>query len=82
MNSGSLKLNPVVFPPRPCEAADEPLANRVGTNQKDDRDRPAGVLCRPDRIIALDQDDLHLEADELGRQRGQSLTLPLRKAVL
>ena len=40
------------------------------------------MLCRPDGWDALGQDDIHLEANKLGCQRGQSRLLPLRRAVL
>ncbi len=70
------------MPPRLRQAGDEPLVHRIDNGWKDDGNRPAGVLCRPDCWRALGQDDIHLEVDEFSRQRGKALILPLRRAVL
>src|SRR5262245_13494032 len=79
MNSGSWKLTSVMFPPRLRQAGDEPLANRVGSDRKDDGDRPDGVLCRPDRWPADGQDAIHLAADELYASSGSRSNLPSAK---
>src|SRR6266851_748213 len=77
-----MEAQPRDVPPRLRQAGDDPLTNRIVNKRKDDGDRPGGVLYRPDRLHAVGQDDIHLEADELCRQRGKSLNLPVRKAVL
>ena len=70
-----------MVPPRPRQAGDEPLVNRTGA-RKDDGKHLSDLLGRPGRCRAVGEDDIHLQADELGRQRGQSLGAPFRIAVL
>jgi hypothetical protein len=77
-----LEARPRDVPPRPRQAGDEPLANRIDEGRKDDGDRPAGLLGRPDCWLTLGQDEVDLEVDQFGCQRGQALHLPFRKAVL
>ena len=69
-------------PPRPRQAGDEPLPHRIRGARHHDRDRARGVLGSAGRGGASCHNHVHLEPDQLGRQVGEPLVLPLRIAVL
>ena len=75
-SSALLLAIPVMFPPRAREIADEPGAHRIGNAREDDGDR-AGRLLRGKRGRSTwRDDDVRLEANQLGGQVGQSLDPP------
>jgi hypothetical protein len=48
----------------------------------DDRNRLRGVLSSPHAFRPLGDEDIHMETDQFGSERGEALESPLGKAVL
>ena len=72
-----------MLPPGPRQAGDEAGLDRIGGEAPhDDRDRAGGLPGREARRRAGRQDELHLQSDQFGRERGQPIVAVLREAVL
>ena len=69
------------MPPWPGEARDKPLLNGIGHPRKHDRDRRGSLLGSARTPRRRDDDDLHLEPDQLGHESGEPFGLPLRPSV-
>src|SRR5262249_22989404 len=68
--------------PRTCEAGDESVPNRITSARHHNRDRVRGMLGSADSGSAHSHNHIHLEPDQLGREVGEPLLTPLRRAVL
>ena len=81
--SSTFKLvTPVRLPPGRFRLATSPSCDRVAADREDDRNRRGRRLCRQCRRSTADGDDhAHLTADQIGRQRRQSIVLALRPAI-
>jgi Protein of unknown function (DUF3568) len=66
----------------PRQAGDESFPDRIAGTRHDEWDRARGVLGGADDRPAACHNPLHLETDQLGRQVGESLVLPLRPSLL
>src|SRR5262249_61044584 len=64
------------------EARDEPLPDGITDSHHNDGDRLGRLLGRQHRWRRHGGYDVHLEADQLGREVGEPLVLPLRPSVL
>ena len=65
----------MTFPPGRARLGDEPRANGIDAPDHDDRDRGGCLTGRDRRRIARRHDDIHLEGDQLGCERGTPLGL-------
>jgi hypothetical protein len=73
---------PCDVPARARQARDEPEPNRIGTTgNHDDGDRLGGVLGCRHSLRRRGYDDVHLEPDQLGRESGEPIGLPLGISV-
>ena len=62
---------------RACEAGDESRRHRITSRHHDDGDSPDGLLCTLDRR-ANHNDEIYVETDQLGREAGNPVIVPLR----
>jgi hypothetical protein len=67
---------------RAREAGDESQRHRIGDRRHDDGDRLGRLLCRLDRVRTSGHKDFHLEPDQISREGGEPLVLPLRPSEL
>jgi hypothetical protein len=69
-------------PPGAREAGNEPVPDRIGGRDHDDWNRAGGVLRRAGHGGSTQgRNDLDLALDQLGRQRGELLKVPLDVVV-
>jgi hypothetical protein len=66
----------------PSQAGDEALGHRIAGYGEDDRDRPGGLLGGFGSGRGCRDDDVDVQPDELGGERGQSLILELGGPML
>ena len=66
---------------RPSQRSDQTSLNRVDRNREDDRDDRCRLLCGDGRASHR-KDDIHLEADELGRDFRVAFRASLGPSIL
>ena len=66
---------------RPSQRSDQTSFNGVDRNREDNRDDRRRLLCGEDRASHR-KDDIHLEADELGRDLRVAFRASLRPPIL
>src|SRR5207248_4926136 len=67
----------------PGETLDETGRDWIAASYEDDRNSVSRSLCRTRRHVATTRDDDgHLVADKIGRERWQLIELPLGEAIL
>ena len=79
---GALSRQPRDVPTRPGEARDKPELHRISCIYEDDRNRGGRMLCgegsgRPPSC----HENVNVEANKLGRERRQAISLPFRRSV-
>jgi hypothetical protein len=69
-------------PARPGQARDHPGCDGIGHRPNDDRDRLGHLLGRQRAGHRCRHEDVHVQPDQLGDERGEALGLALRRSVL
>ena len=70
-----------MFPPRPREALDKAGAYRVSGNGQHNWERTGRTLGRQARGGTVNDQQIHLEAQQFGHEVGHALVLRIRPAV-
>ncbi len=73
---------PGEVPAGPRDNRDEPARDRINSPRHDDGDRAGRSLCSLARRRTIRHDDVHLETDQLGREAGKPVVVPLRPSGL
>src|SRR5215469_15422689 len=76
------KAHPGEVPARPRQRRDEAVANGIADPGEDDRYRRGRALSRPCRSCAYDDDDVRLNANQVGGKARQDLVFPLGVTML
>jgi hypothetical protein len=78
--SGPKTVDPVTFPPR--QAGDEARSHRVAGDRHDDGNRRGRALGRESSRRSRSHEDVYLEANQLGREVGKTIVVPVGPAEL
>jgi hypothetical protein len=76
------KRRPRNIAARPCQAGDQLVADRIGHDSCDDGDRVRSLLGCLGRWRAPRDNDVDLQPNQLGRQRGEPIRFPISVSPL